>query len=234
MWVWRYSNVCKGLWRNGSAPDSRSEGWEFESLWPHFLSICWLIHPLSITPRLIDAATEAFWSHAADRSLCRQVGGDIIIVELGSRSWWEGYLFCGTQHEACSLVDSCLYKWPWHNKTNVRILTLAPHCQIRSKPIVVPMLFWKKKLLWDGTLLHLFLSIKDLQLDMPAEKKHFYISCHPSHPHSNAHVDELRWTHMYCAPKKNKKNLQLRSKKAQEPAKGTKPAQFKKWKRLVE
>ena len=26
----------KGLWRNGSASDSRSEGWEFESLWPHF------------------------------------------------------------------------------------------------------------------------------------------------------------------------------------------------------
>ena len=25
-----------GLWRNGSASDSRSEGWEFESLWPHF------------------------------------------------------------------------------------------------------------------------------------------------------------------------------------------------------
>ena len=26
----------QGLWRNGSASDSRSEGWEFESLWPHF------------------------------------------------------------------------------------------------------------------------------------------------------------------------------------------------------
>ena len=26
-----------GLWRNGSASDSRSEGWEFESLWPHFM-----------------------------------------------------------------------------------------------------------------------------------------------------------------------------------------------------
>ena len=26
----------KGLWRNGSASDSRSEGWEFESLWPRF------------------------------------------------------------------------------------------------------------------------------------------------------------------------------------------------------
>ena len=25
----------EGLWRNGSASDSRSEGWEFESLWPH-------------------------------------------------------------------------------------------------------------------------------------------------------------------------------------------------------
>ena len=27
--------LLKGLWRNGSASDSRSEGWEFESLWPH-------------------------------------------------------------------------------------------------------------------------------------------------------------------------------------------------------
>ena len=168
-------------------------------------------------PKFVQASGR--WHHHCWAGLAFMVGGVLIF---------------GTQHEACSLVDSCLYKWPWHNKTNVRILTLAPHCQIRSKPIVVPMLFWKKKLLWDGTLLHLFLSIKDLQLDMPAEKKHFYISCHPSHPHSNAHVDELRWTHMYCAPKKNKKNLQLRSKKAQEPAKGTKPAQFKKWKRLVE
>ena len=27
--------TSKGLWRNGSACDSRSQGWEFESLWPH-------------------------------------------------------------------------------------------------------------------------------------------------------------------------------------------------------
>ena len=27
----------KGIWRNGSASDSRSEGWEFESLCPHFV-----------------------------------------------------------------------------------------------------------------------------------------------------------------------------------------------------
>ena len=29
------ASSTKGLWRNGSASDSRSEGWEFESLWPH-------------------------------------------------------------------------------------------------------------------------------------------------------------------------------------------------------
>ena len=28
--------VIKGVWRNGSASDSRSEGWEFASLGPHF------------------------------------------------------------------------------------------------------------------------------------------------------------------------------------------------------
>ena len=35
----RNSPATKGLWRNGSASDSRSEGWEFESLWPH-ISFC--------------------------------------------------------------------------------------------------------------------------------------------------------------------------------------------------
>ena len=30
-----YEKVLKGLWRNGSASESRSEGWEFESLYPH-------------------------------------------------------------------------------------------------------------------------------------------------------------------------------------------------------
>ena len=28
--------IQEGLWRNGSASDSRSDGWAFESLWPHF------------------------------------------------------------------------------------------------------------------------------------------------------------------------------------------------------
>ena len=27
-----------GLWRSGSASDSRSEGWEIESLWPHVVA----------------------------------------------------------------------------------------------------------------------------------------------------------------------------------------------------
>ena len=34
--------LLKGLWRNGSASDSRSEGWEFESLWPHLFPFCCL------------------------------------------------------------------------------------------------------------------------------------------------------------------------------------------------
>ena len=29
------SLLSEGVWRNGSASDSRSEGWEFESLCPH-------------------------------------------------------------------------------------------------------------------------------------------------------------------------------------------------------
>jgi hypothetical protein len=29
--------VSAGLWRNGSASDSRSDGWAFESLWPQSL-----------------------------------------------------------------------------------------------------------------------------------------------------------------------------------------------------
>ena len=29
------ANFDKGVWRIGSASDSRSEGWEFESLWRH-------------------------------------------------------------------------------------------------------------------------------------------------------------------------------------------------------
>ena len=33
------SRTTIGLWRNGSASDSRLEGWAFESLWPHFLTV---------------------------------------------------------------------------------------------------------------------------------------------------------------------------------------------------
>ena len=41
----REGSTHEGLWRNGSASDSRSEGWEFESLWPHLCSggSCWWI-----------------------------------------------------------------------------------------------------------------------------------------------------------------------------------------------
>ena len=32
--------LLKGLWRNGSASDSRLEGWEFGSVWPHLFPFC--------------------------------------------------------------------------------------------------------------------------------------------------------------------------------------------------
>ena len=41
--MWRQ----KGVWRNGSASDSRSEGWEFESLCPH---ISFVRHCVANTP----------------------------------------------------------------------------------------------------------------------------------------------------------------------------------------
>ncbi len=39
-------------WRNGSASDSRSEGWEFESLWGHFSFIFEFIYFLKSLPHL--------------------------------------------------------------------------------------------------------------------------------------------------------------------------------------
>ena len=40
------ADIQKGLWRNGSASDSRSEGWEFESLWPQVMKpMTFIIHP---------------------------------------------------------------------------------------------------------------------------------------------------------------------------------------------
>ena len=50
-----YFHDTVSQWRNGSASDSRSEGWEFESLWPHFLAShrrVVLVHPHTESPSL--------------------------------------------------------------------------------------------------------------------------------------------------------------------------------------
>ena len=54
-----------GLWRNGSASDSRSEGWEFESLWPHYSLRPWLLvtetshsSPLKQAPYVMPGARQ--------------------------------------------------------------------------------------------------------------------------------------------------------------------------------
>ena len=41
--------LVMGVWRKGSAPDSRSEGWEFESFWPHDYIQCPLLSTLYST-----------------------------------------------------------------------------------------------------------------------------------------------------------------------------------------
>ena len=48
--------VSTGVWRNGSASDSRSEGWEFESLCPHFA--------FSVKGHKLDVACRTVRQHA--------------------------------------------------------------------------------------------------------------------------------------------------------------------------
>ena len=60
--VFQCTIFSEGLWRNGSASDSRSVGWEFESLWPHFLAsrrCVVLVHPPTVSPSLFLAHSLA-------------------------------------------------------------------------------------------------------------------------------------------------------------------------------
>ena len=70
--VWFRECLPSGIWRNGSASDSRSEGWEFESLCPHF-----------VRPRQVALKSAA-------RALCGcthipEVGLEPTISSLGGR-----------------------------------------------------------------------------------------------------------------------------------------------------
>ena len=64
----------EGLWRNGSASDSRSEGWAFESLWPH-LQFIHFSHTLCFSQTLfhqkwslVSKASTNFWSTGANNA----------------------------------------------------------------------------------------------------------------------------------------------------------------------
>ena len=81
----------KGVWRNGSASDSRSEGWEFESLCPHLCKVASFrirfLGQMAVTfecgpaPRLLGPGTfQAL--HAQRLLFC--VGGNLLWV-AGSR-----------------------------------------------------------------------------------------------------------------------------------------------------
>jgi hypothetical protein len=68
-------NVSKGVRRNGSASDSRSEGWEFESLCPQYCVLASLrrghAHLLCIVPILTDAPRKEAVNICAAARECR-------------------------------------------------------------------------------------------------------------------------------------------------------------------
>ena len=62
----------QGVWRDGSASDSRSEGWEFESLCPHFASVSKVCHCRKIDLMLtsLQIAGFAHPQHRNSSCLC--------------------------------------------------------------------------------------------------------------------------------------------------------------------
>ena len=66
------TDLPMGLWRNSSACDSRSQGWEFESLWPHFYALRilpWSVsHPLRGSPGLWRGQRECLDAASEDRT----------------------------------------------------------------------------------------------------------------------------------------------------------------------
>ena len=78
----------KGLWRNGSASDSRSEGWEFESLWPHIAgavpaSATWVCMPC----RHSHAANDASGPCGSCRAACGVAGAAVATRNTRSAHW---------------------------------------------------------------------------------------------------------------------------------------------------
>ena len=63
----------KGVWRNGSASDSRSEGWEFESLCPQPVSAPQ--HLASRTQRARVGVTASLWHTGSASDSRSKVGG---------------------------------------------------------------------------------------------------------------------------------------------------------------
>ena len=69
----RVVNDTRGLWRNGSASDSRSEGWEFESLCPHLLP--------SSQRHAMRAPAAAYWRRSSKGALWNSGRGGEALVE---------------------------------------------------------------------------------------------------------------------------------------------------------
>ena len=81
--------TAAGVWRNGSASDSRSEGWEFESLCPHFILAPWIDMSVSTWQEIFAPPINS--AETRDRT------GDLQIFSLTlSQLSYRGHVFRGT------------------------------------------------------------------------------------------------------------------------------------------
>ena len=104
--------LIKGVWRNGSASDSRSEGWEFESLCPHACSaFSYLIICIAVGTCWVLGA----WAARRNRMLTSYLGYTMHtstcgLVAMTSASHAEGRQFDpGQVYELClsALATPC-------------------------------------------------------------------------------------------------------------------------------
>ena len=82
------ASISTGLWRNGSASDSRSEGWEFKSLWPHLANVI-AAHAIAFPPNPVPASCHPLHSRRRTnrRAHCATSGNYSPPARCSLRSW---------------------------------------------------------------------------------------------------------------------------------------------------
>ena len=98
--------VASGVWRNGSAPDSRSKGWKLESLCPPFLEARWrtmLINTLRCNAMASSIPLRAsFPSLLSGADLLPWLPSFFLRTEFCFRCAWANRLLAGIEHASLS------------------------------------------------------------------------------------------------------------------------------------